>query len=412
MTNRYDILFRLPVYQQGMLAEPQEKLARAIVHSGLLRIQTDSQRNFVHYSGNDFDKTFSHRQLTEERFQHETREIIRRTLPGSVGRKGVQEVIDRLMQRFRASGTVSDARELEVARLLTQAAHPAVMWLCLHDRVELFVSYTHQVADMMAVHFWQEVGHSSGLQTVSGDGAAVYVSCGGNPFITEEAHKTYTTDGFPALARMQIIAAQELAHFADLKRDTSGRVIGRYSARLSSPMRAQPDYLKAQQADIRQVAYWKQLCHQLAIPQLARIEKQRQFYRDHRPYAPQAFWLRWRHRRLKARIKANAIKAGYGFISHFPERLHGSSGWASDILSCLSDMAFNLEPLADAYLRENKQEEQAIAVIEALARVPQQRVKWGEIVTGQCWPQLSRLYDDEVIAGAIAAQRALQKTTD
>jgi hypothetical protein len=43
---------------------------------------------------------------------------------------------------------------------------------------------------------------------------------------TNKDHPEYG-DGFPAIARMQIIAAQEIGHYADIMRDDYGRQIDR-----------------------------------------------------------------------------------------------------------------------------------------------------------------------------------------
>lgn len=402
MGNRYDILRRLPGYEADTIPLELELLAQQLVASGRLRLNADTARNFVTYSGPGFDKTLSYRELTDPNLLPDTRAMIARTLPGSAGEEGLNETCARLFKEMKTAQQITPEREMQVARLLVQATHPVVIHLCLLEGVDLFVSYAHNVADLMAVHFWESVGNSSGLQAVSGDGTAVYVSCGGNPFITDDAHKTFQSDGFGALARMQVIAAQELGHYADLLRDETGRIIGRHSATLA-PLRARPAYAQARLDDLRQVAHWQHLAGELGVRALAGLEKEARFYAQHRPASPKRWWLDRQVGARREAIRRNAAQAGYALIARFPEGLHGSQGWATDLLACLRDMAFNLAPQAEAYRRDLPAEEEAVACIEALARVPQQAVKWGGLATGQCWPGLSRLYEEDVIPAAIGA---------
>ncbi len=82
----------------------------------------------------------------------------------------------------------------------------------------------------------------------------------------------------------------------------------------------------------------------------------------------------------------------------YPSLRHGHA-WAT----YLSDMAFNLAPDADAYRNPDPEVEEAIACIEALARVPQQVVKWGHAPVQLGWPSLYAAYYGTVVPGCIAA---------
>ena len=67
----------------------------------------------------------------------------------------------------------------------------------------------------------------------------------------------------------------------------------------------------------------------------------------------------------------------------------------------LSDMMFNLQPVADVYSSDDKNEEIAIACIEALARVPQQVNKWGHKTTLFLWRNLYKFYYYKLIQDAL-----------
>ena len=72
-------------------------------------------------------------------------------------------------------------------------------------------------------------------------------------------------------------------------------------------------------------------------------------------------------------------------------------GFGQRIRAMLDDMAFNLAPQADAYQKDNAEHEAAIACAEALARVPQQVIKWGYRATEACYPALYEVYYKQVI---------------
>lgn len=402
MSNAYHVLYRMPFHTRSETPPPLEMLAEELVSSGLLRINADNARNFITYSGSDFDLSFSRREMTDPHKLRQTRTIIARTLPGAAGSQGVEEVYQRLLNNFRRTGDISYETELQIARWLVQTAHPVIIQLCLLEQVSIFVSYSHNVADLMAIHFWESRGHNGGMQSVSGDGSAVYVSCGGNPFIEKEEQKTYTTDGFPALARMMVIAAQEFGHYADLWRDEHGMPAGRYSAQLW-PLQAHDSVRRARLADRQQVNQLIKMAREMGIYTLAERERNYAFYRQRRGLTLATLWQWWRMWRLKSRIR----KHPSSLMEQFPLKLGHNPYWGSNIVECLRDMAFNLSPDADAYRRENPIEEEAILCIEALARVPQQVIKWGEAITRLCWPNLTSIYYDQVIPGCIDAYEKL-----
>ncbi len=67
------------------------------------------------------------------------------------------------------------------------------------------------------------------------------------------------------------------------------------------------------------------------------------------------------------------------------------------ILAMIADMKDNLDPTADVYRRNDKEAQEAIACIEALARVPQQVMKWGHLTTMETMKGLYKIYYKEVI---------------
>ncbi|MCE3005660.1 MAG: DUF2748 family protein, partial [Rickettsiales bacterium] len=228
--NQYHLLSFIPATEAWEMTPVLESMAAQLARSGKLRINADEERNFVPYQTADTDRTFTARELTDATLLPQTRALIARSVPAGLGPEAVEEVLARLRRDLKKARGVSLEKEMRVARVLVQSAHPAVIALALAEGAEFYVSYAHRVGDLLPVHFWDTHGTASGLQSTSDRGAAIYVSCGGDPFF-DSAEKTYTTDGWPALAQMVVIAGQEIGHYADLLRQ-NGAIIGRISARM------------------------------------------------------------------------------------------------------------------------------------------------------------------------------------
>ena len=395
-TNQYHILHHIPAVEGYETPPLLEDFARQLVDSGRLRINADFSRNFVNYSTPSADRNFSARELSDPLLLPRTKSILQESVPEGLGPMAVNEKLDMLRAELKKGGAISPEKEMRVARLVVQAAHPAVIATLLRERAEMFVSYSHNVGDLVAMHFWHSLGGASGLQTTCDTGNAVYVSCGGDPFFDGEAEqKTYTTDGFPALARMIVIGGQELGHFADLIRLPNGGIGGRISADMGGRIRPSAACKPARDGDIATV--WH-IHHQLAhagLGSLLRAEQHIAFYRKQRRIiSPFGLWHQLRRFVLWLAFKARAPQ---GLPPY--ERTKPRMPCATYYSTLLSDMAFNLSPEADAYKRPDPLEEEAIACIEALARVPQQVHKWGHPATKRCMPGLYRLYYGEVIPG-------------
>jgi hypothetical protein len=364
----------------------------AIVKSGKLRINAEHARNFVHYGSTNRDLTFSMRELTDPALGSATRARVARLVAPAMGEQGIADVWNHLKNELKKARGVSTEKEMKVARVLVQAAHPSVIQLLITSGTEIYISYHHNVADLMAVHAWQTHGSNSGMQATEADGTAVYVSAGGDPFFEGE-QKTYTTDGFPALARMLVIAGQELGHFADLRRSPHG-ILGRHSTDSTArSLRASPEAAAARNADRREVARLTAAYQAAGLERLQRAEQRVAFYHKRLRYSPpwmlaQAWrfiqWLRF----VSCCKKANLLH----HFNTLPAMRLGDA-----IANFLADMAFNLAPDAEVYRDPNPVVEEAIAVIEAVARVPQQEHKWGVEAVAFAWPNLSAFYNRTVL---------------
>ena len=401
-SNEYHLLHFIPAVEAWEMPTLLEEMAQQLVKSGRLRINADFERNFVKYSTVGNDRSFSARELTDPELLSQTRRIIAESVPIGLGDGAIDEVLEQLHRDLKKARGIDEAKELRVARVLMQSAHPAVMLLALREGAEFFVSYSHNVGDLMATHFWDSHGTASGLQSTADEGLAIYVSCSGDPFFEGE-EKTYTTDGWPALARMVVIAGQEIGHYADLMRTPHG-ITGRISAH-GYGLAPSPSCKAARDTDILCVTQLSECFHRRGLGALRRAEATVYFYDTRLKFSP--MWMLaqvWRFLcwlsfmvRLCLGGTINYC-APFAYLSVFPKFRCGEA-----LTSFLNDMAFNLSPDADAYRRDDPTEEEAIACIEALARVPQQVNKWGHGAVKLAIPNMYQLYYGSVIGNVTRA---------
>jgi hypothetical protein len=392
-TNHYHILQRLPAIEAWEMPPLLEQQARQLVESGRLRINADYERNFVRHVSGETDLCFTERELTDPILLLRTKTALAKSVPRGMGPMAVNSLITDLLKEMKKARGIDPEREMRIARLMVQATHPAVIATLLRESTEMFVSYSHNVSDLMALHFWQTHGTASGMQTSCDTGAAVYVSCGGDPFFEgDPKNKTYATDGFPSLARLMIIAGQELGHYADLRRDPNYGIVGRFSAHLDRLRPTEP-YKRARDRDIARVQAFHHMLAKRGFAALLKAEHGVAFFSKRLKYTPPwilaqlwrfACWLSFTVRTIALPLPPYTHTTPYLRCGEYYHTL-------------LADMAFNLAPEADAYRRSNPVHEEAIACIEALARVPQQVHKWGHEVTALCMADLYRLYYGEVI---------------
>jgi hypothetical protein len=395
-SNLYHLLRFIPATEAWEMPPALEALAEQIVRSGKLRVNADQERNFVRLGASNTDKTLTIRELSDPALLPATQAAVKRYVAPAEGIDGINRLLAQLYSDLKKARGVSADKEMKVARVLVQSAHPSVIQLLIASGTELFVSYSHNVADLMEVRQWETEGTASGLQATESSGTAVYVSAGGDPFFEGE-HKTYTTDGFPALSRMVVIAGQELGHFSDLRRTRDG-IVGRYSTDpMHSALRANPVARDGRLADMQQVALLHQRYQRAGLKLLRRAEQGVAFYHKRLRYSPP--WCFYQLFRLVTwgRFVTRCKSAGIFLTTRtYPYHRHGEA-----IELFLADMAFNLAPDADVYRNADPLVEEAIAVIEAVARVPQQVHKWGHFGVSLAWPNLYRFYYATIIPGCM-----------
>jgi hypothetical protein len=412
MNSIYHILDKIPAIYQDDIQIEYERLAEELVDSGKLRIDTDYYCNFVHFNSpqDRINIVLSYDELNNPDLLESSRETIKNLYRAShkeISEQQVNSILNNLNDQIKKNLMVSKDLALRLARILVQAAHPIVINWILLDKTEVFITYSHNIGDVMDIKTWKRAGTNSGMQSTDGRKACVYVSCGGDPFA--ENNKDFPTqgDGWPALARLQIIAGQEIGHYSDIKRDYQGNQVTRHSANFACT-RATPHVKKGRRNDITRC---KELLHTLmkeaSMEQLVNIETQLKFYDKQKLSGPRVWWLKMLTKIYRQKLINFADKRELHFIKRFNrDRYMGLM-----IAAMIEDMQTQLSPGADVYKRDDPEAEEAISCVEALARVPQQVMKWGYLTTKATMHDLYEVYYGEVIPSLIDSYNHLTKTT-
>lgn len=384
MSNVYNVLFTEALLDAKQLPKNLERLAQALVKSGRMRIDAHEKINFVRHPSLGDDVFFSHREIFDPALAPRTAKI-----SGN---------LDLLKKEISTNQPVPEALEIKLARLFVQSAHPDVIELLLLEGVEIFISYSHNIGDLLDFSNWQQQRDNNGMQSIGMAQSRIFVSCDGDPFDNSKENAEIAKN---ARSRFMVIAAQEIGHYSDLTRNPQGAPYGRFS--LSNWSKASSIVADARKKDILWVKKVDEIFDYLQLDKTAHTEKSVSFFKQYRKFSLSYFTAILKSYFSQQKLQRLAKKFNVK-IAH----LHKPS----DLQIILADMRFNLTPKAPAYERSNKTEQEAIMCIEALARVPQQVIKWGHETTKFMWPNLYRFYYNTVIpANSIALQNLKKKNT-
>lgn len=401
MSSIYHILDKIPPIGEKDMQIEYENLAKKLVQSGRMRIDTDYYCNFSRFSDPSSGITImmTKEELTDINLLKLTRQTIKNIYLQKnkpITDEQTTKIINELLNQTKKLFTVPTQTQMRLARMLVQSAHPIVInWLLL-DRTQIFITYSHNIGDVMDISSWKTSGTNSGMQSTDGSNVCIYVSCGGDPFApNNDTHPLYG-NGWAAAARLQIIAGQEIGHYADIIRDAHGRQIGRHSANFACT-RATPHVKQARRSDI---ARCKKLYENLlswGMDKILSLEQQLKFYDKQKISGLKVSWIKLSVKYYKHKLLKMAKKHHCLFIQRFAnEKYMGIM-----IKAMIQDMQSNLSPNADVYKRDDPEAEEAIACVEALARVPQQVMKWGYLTTKATMHDLYKVYYEKVIPSLI-----------
>lgn len=410
MNSIYHILDKIPpIYKEDMQVE-YEELAQALVKSGKFRIDTDYYCNFVRFSDPSVGVNIflSHEELTTPTLLKDSKEHIKKIYKArgrTVSAEKLSSIITDLKRKTGKLLIPNDELKIQLARIFVQSAHPIVIRWLLIDKVEVFITYSNSIGDVMDISNWKKAGSNSGMQSTDETNVCIYVSCGGDPFAkNNDANPTYG-DGWAALARLQIIAGQEIGHFADIKRDPLGRQISRHSANFSCTQ-ATPHVQKARRKDIERCNNLTKILEECGIGKLIQIENKLKFYYKQKVSGTRVWWLKLIAKYYRSQLLSATQKKKLTFVKRFNrEKFIGLS-----LTAMIEDMHSHLSPIANVYKRKDPQAQEAISCVEALARVPQQVNKWGYLTTRATMHDLYKVYYHEVIPSLIENYQYMTKT--
>ncbi len=409
MSNVYDVLFKQPKVHKK-LGKEAEALAQTIIASGRMRLDADDETNFTRFQmpQERINLTFTFREMAEPELIKESHARMKAVLLERHSEKAAQSMTDDYMKMVNANlkkrRPVLPKIEVMMARAFVSCNALPVIRLIHLEKAEIYLSYGHTVSDVMDIATWQQVGESNGLQAVGAGENAVYVSCGGHPFLEGE-ERNHSGDGFPALARCMIIAGQETGHNGDMIRNEYGQWIGRYSA--SNWDRAPSDIAgKGRRRDAKRCDHIYKEARRFGLHRIAEWERHLKFYHDNKLNNMRSRWA-WTKSRLAWQILKIIMRIrGFKGITKIQKDRYP----ATLMVKFFRDQIFNLYPQHEAYTRSDPLAQEAIVVIEAVARVPQQVVKWGHEAVRTTEPALYRLYYGTIVPACEKANRRYQQS--
>jgi hypothetical protein len=399
----YHILHKVPIIDEYDIEAEYEELAKELVNSGLLRIDTDHQSNFVRYTDplGSLNITASDIELSDPKLLSELRKTAsnfydqNKIRQSTINKKLDLAFADLQNQKARLNPINSDI-VIKLARLFVQSAHPIVIRWLLHDKVQIFITYSHSIGDVMEIKDWKQSGNNSGMQSFNGKDFFIFVSCGGDPFAPNSDKQPLYGNGWAAVSRLQIIAAQEIGHYADIIRNNRGEHLGRHSANFSGTL-ANENIKLSRKIDLTSCDTILGNLMSAGLRNLIRYERELKFYHEQKIKNIRTFYLGIKIKLYKNSVIKYACRNNLLFI----KQLQNEQYMSLMILMMVDDMKFNLNPIADVYKRSDKNAEEAIKCIEALARVPQQVIKWGHLATIAFMKNLYQIYYNQVIPSLV-----------
>jgi hypothetical protein len=153
----------MPALKKEDMYVELEELAVNFVKSGLFRIDAEPKQNFVRFSipTRNVHITFSKRELYQEDLYPKTYKKLYKALvdageQGSNIEAKIASEINKLKEQLKKYVYVEDELEMQLARILIQSAHPVVFLMIILEQVEVYVSYGHNIGEVMDIVSWQQ----------------------------------------------------------------------------------------------------------------------------------------------------------------------------------------------------------------------------------------------------------------
>ena len=136
------------------------------------------------------------------------------------------------------------------------------------------------------------------------------------------------------------------------------------------------------------------------------LKKQLKFYDQNRISGIKVWYIKAKVKYCRYKVSQFARKNDMIFVLRFEREKYMSLM----IAAMIEDMKSHLSPSAGVYKRDDSDAEEAIACVEALARIPQQVMKWGYITTKATMHDLYKVYYMEVIPSLVENYNYLTKS--
>ena len=173
MTSIYHILDKIPSIDEQDMQIEYENLAKKLVNSGRMRIDTDYYCNFSRFSDPSSGITImmTKEELSDINLLKKTRQVIKNLYSKknkTITDKQIDSIITELLNQTKKLFTVPSETQIRLARIFVQSAHPIVIKWLLLDRTQIFITYSHNIGDVMDISSWKTSGTNSGMQSTDG----------------------------------------------------------------------------------------------------------------------------------------------------------------------------------------------------------------------------------------------------
>ncbi|RYE12488.1 MAG: DUF2748 domain-containing protein [Rickettsiales bacterium] len=197
MSNIYHILYKLPILEKDEMFIELEELAEMLYNSGKMRIDASDKIDYVRFTIPDrnINVMFSKKELTDRKLLPYTRRHMAFLFKGSISSNilsdRVNQEIDRLNKEINKYQEIDHDLGMKLARIIVQSAHPSVILMLIIEKVEIFISYSHNIGDLLDINSWQHSKNNSGMQSTNGIDVAIFTSSGGDPFLGNEKDQIF-----------------------------------------------------------------------------------------------------------------------------------------------------------------------------------------------------------------------------
>ena len=149
------ILNKIPAILYEDIEVEYEILAQKLIASGKLRIDTDRHCNFARFADPASGVSFmvSKEELTNKSLLEENKNFLKllfKEKSQNISDEKIEFILNNLKAQISKLQNVSLELTTKLTRIFVQSAHPIVIKWLLHDKVEVFITYSHNIGRAIA----------------------------------------------------------------------------------------------------------------------------------------------------------------------------------------------------------------------------------------------------------------------